>query len=54
MENDNSIEKVSKIKVIGLVLNIFEVRYWGEDILVIDFVGNELFEKEVGLMGGEK
>lgn len=54
LENDNSIEKASKIKVTGSVLNTSEVRHWGEDTLVTDSVGNELPEKEVGLMGGEK
>lgn len=50
LENDNSIEKASKIKVTGSVLHTSEARHLGENTLVTDSVGNDLPEK---LMGGE-
>jgi len=54
LENDNGIEKASKIKVTSSVLHTSEARYTGENTLVTDSAGNHLPEKEAGLMGGEQ
>lgn len=50
MENSNIIELVVKIRLIGLVLDFFEVVYVRRNILIFEF-GNEVLEMEMFLLG---